>query len=185
MSDTWIKALILAALFGAVLLAVGTIVNWLAVARSDGRAINLRLKLIKQGKTTGEALSLLKRSDSALPAGLPAPILRMAQRFERMLMTAQVTIPTPRLMLILLLAPFALLFTMLLFMVASEIPVGFGRIILLGTVSVVLGLFIPALFLQIRANRTRKKMQDQFPIALDVFVRGLRAGHPSPRRSIC
>ena len=178
MSDTWIKALILAALFGAVLLAVGTIVNWLAVARSDGRAINLRLKLIKQGKTTGEALSLLKRSDSALPAGLPAPILRMAQRFERMLMTAQVTIPTPRLMLILLLAPFALLFTMLLFMVASEIPVGFGRIILLGTVSVVLGLFIPALFLQIRANRTRKKMQDQFPIALDVFVRGLRAGHP-------
>jgi tight adherence protein B len=24
----------------------------------------------------------------------------------------------------------------------------------------------------------RKKMQDQFPVALDVFVRGLRAGHP-------
>ena len=24
----------------------------------------------------------------------------------------------------------------------------------------------------------RKKMQEQFPVALDVFVRGLRAGHP-------
>ena len=37
---------------------------------------------------------------------------------------------------------------------------------------------IPLLFLQFRANRMRKKMQDQFPVALDVFVRGLRAGHP-------
>ncbi len=34
------------------------------------------------------------------------------------------------------------------------------------------------MFLQFKANRTRKKMQDQFPVALDVFVRGLRAGHP-------
>ena len=32
--------------------------------------------------------------------------------------------------------------------------------------------------LQFRANRTRKKMEEQFPVALDVFVRGLRAGHP-------
>ena len=32
--------------------------------------------------------------------------------------------------------------------------------------------------LQFKANRTRKKMQEQFPVALDVFVRGLRAGHP-------
>ena len=32
--------------------------------------------------------------------------------------------------------------------------------------------------LQFKANRTRKRMQEQFPVALDVFVRGLRAGHP-------
>jgi tight adherence protein B len=178
MSDTWLKAFILAALFGAVLIAVDTIVGWLASSRSEGRAINLRLKLIKQGKTSGETLTLLKRSDSALPEGLPEPLLRIGQRFERMLMTAQVTMATPRLMLILLLAPCVLLFAMLLFMVATGIPVGFGRVILLGTFSLVLGIFIPVLFLQMRANRMRKKMQDQFPTALDVFVRGLRAGHP-------
>jgi tight adherence protein B len=178
MSDTWMKALILAALFGAVMIAVDILVGSLAKARSEGRAINLRLKLIKQGKTTGEALTLLKRTDSVLPEGLPDPILRLGRSFERMLMTAQVTMPTPRLMLILLLAPCLLLFTMLLFMVATGIPVGFGRILLLGTFSVVLGLLIPVLFLQMRANRRRKKMQEQFPVALDVFVRGLRAGHP-------
>jgi tight adherence protein B len=178
MSDTWMKAVILAALFGAVLIAVDTIVGWLARSRNEGRAINLRLKLIKQGKTTGEALTLLKRSDSALPEELPESLLRLGRRFERMLMTAQVTMPTPRLMLILLLAPCVLLFVMLLFMVVTGIPVGFGRVLLLSTFSVVLGLFIPVLFLQVRANRMRKKMQDQFPVALDVFVRGLRAGHP-------
>ena len=32
--------------------------------------------------------------------------------------------------------------------------------------------------LNFKATRTRKKMQEQFPVALDVFVRGLRAGHP-------
>lgn len=178
MSDTWMKALILASLFGAVLLAVDILVGWLAKSRSEGRAINLRLKLIKQGKTTGEALTLLKRTESALPERLPDPILRVGRRFERMLMTAQVTMPTPRLMMILFLAPCLLLFTILLFMVATGIPVGFGRVLLLGTFSVVLGLFVPVLFLQMRANRRRKKMEEQFPVALDVFVRGLRAGHP-------
>jgi tight adherence protein B len=178
MSDTWIKALILAAVFGAVLLAVDTLIGWLAKSRSEGRAINLRLKLIRQGSTRGEALNLLKRADSALPANLPAPLLAVGRRVERILQTAQVTIATPRLMLILLLAPFALLFTILLMMVASGTPVGFGRIVLLGTFSIVVGTMIPLLFLQMRANRMRKKMQDQFPVALDVFVRGLRAGHP-------
>ena len=178
MSDSWLKALILVAIFGAVLLAVDTIVGTMARGRSEGRAINMRLKLIRQGRTQGEALRLLKRTDSELPAWLPESLLRTARRFERTLMMAQVTIPTPRLMLILLLAPFALLFAFLLFMVATDVPVGFGRVILLGTFAVVLGGVVPLLGLQVRANRMRKKMQDQFPVALDVFVRGLRAGHP-------
>jgi len=50
--------------------------------------------------------------------------------------------------------------------------------VMIGTFAVVVGAFLPLMFLQFKANRTRKKMQDQFPTALDVFVRGLRAGHP-------
>jgi tight adherence protein B len=178
MSDSWIKALILAAVFGSVLLAVDTIVGWFARSHSEGRAINLRLKLLRSGRSTGQALTLLKRADSALPENLPLAIRRLGQKLERTLMMAQVTTATPRLMLLLLLAPFAILFLILLIMVATGTPVGFGRIFMVGTFSVVIGLFIPLLALQLRANSMRKKMQDQFPIALDVFVRGLRAGHP-------
>ena len=178
MNDQWFKALILAAVFGAVLLAVDTLVGWLSRNRTEGKAINLRLKLIKQGRSAGETLSLLKRADSALPDWLPGPIRRLGKRFERMLMTAQVTVPTPRLMLMLVLAPFVLLFAILLVMVSTGIPVSLGRVLLLATFSIVLGSFIPILALQIRANHMRKRMQEQFPVSLDVFVRGLRAGHP-------
>jgi tight adherence protein B len=178
MSDAWLKALILATVFGAVLLLVDTFVGWLARSHSEGKAINLRLSLIKLGRTSGETLTLLKRTDSALPPGLPGPILELGRRFERMLMMAQVTIPTPRLMLILLLAPFVILFGIILIMISAGTPLGFGRLLMLGTFSMGVGLFIPLLALQIRANRLRKKILDQFPVALDVFVRGLRAGHP-------
>ena len=37
MSDTWLKALILVAVFGAVLLVVDTLVGWLAREGSDAR----------------------------------------------------------------------------------------------------------------------------------------------------
>jgi len=178
MSDTWLKALILASIFGAVLLVVDLVVRSLARRHSEGREINLRLKLIRQGRTRDETLQLLKRSDSVLPSGLPTILERSVRSFERTLQTAQVTIPTPRLMLILLLAPFVLLFSILMLMSIANIPVGFGRILLLGTFCLVVGMAVPLLVLQIRANGMRKKMQDQFPVALDVFVRGLRAGHP-------
>jgi tight adherence protein B len=45
-------------------------------------------------------------------------------------------------------------------------------------IAIAIGLAIPLRILQGKATRRRKKVQEQFPVALDVFVRGLRAGHP-------
>jgi tight adherence protein B len=95
-----------------------------------------------------------------------------------MLMAAGLAIPTGRLMLMLLVAPVALFLLIVVFLVASNVGLGAGRLVLLATFSLLLGAGIPLLFFQFRATRMRKKMQDQFPVALDVFVRGLRAGHP-------
>lgn len=178
MSDSWLKAMVLASIFGAVLLAGDALLGWLASNRSSARAINMRLKLIGEGRTPGQVMNLLRRSSSSLPAGLPPLLQRTAMKFERMLIAAQVTMPTARLMLILLIAPFVLLFALLLVLVVLGLPIGFGRLLILATFSGVAGALIPLMALQFRANRTRKRMEEQFPVAVDVFVRGLRAGHP-------
>jgi tight adherence protein B len=178
MTDAWLKALILGCTFGAVLLLVEVLVGWMANSRSEGKAINLRLRMIAEGRDREQTMSLLRRRDSALPTGLPPLLKHFGQKFERMLVAAQVTIPTGRLMLMILIAPIAIFFAILLVMALLGIPVALGRIVMIGTFAVVVGAFLPLMFLQFKANRTRKKMQDQFPTALDVFVRGLRAGHP-------
>ena len=178
MNDAWLKALILGCTFGAVLLLVEVIVGWMANSRSEGRAINLRLRMIGEGRDREQTMSLLRRRDSALPGGLPPLLQRFGQKFERMLVAAQVTVPTGRLMLMILLAPLVIFFAILLIMALFDVPVAIGRITMIATFAVVVGAFLPIMFLQFKANRTRKKMQDQFPVALDVFVRGLRAGHP-------
>jgi tight adherence protein B len=134
--------------------------------------------MIGQGKTHGEALNMLRRAESALPKGLPPILERMGQKFERVLIAAQVTIPTGRLMLYILVGPLVLFFLILFFMAIAGVPIALGRLVLIATFSVVVAGAIPLMVLQVRANRTRKRMIEQFPVALDVFVRGLRAGHP-------
>jgi tight adherence protein B len=179
MNPAWIRAVVLVCVFAAVVLAAEVLVRWLAGSRAEGKAINLRLKMIGRGQSHSDTMNILRRTSSGVPAGLPLPLNAMAHRFERMLMQAQVTVPTARLMLAILVAPVAIFFLMLTLMALWwGIGISFGRIVISATFAAVLGALLPVMVLNIRATRTRKKMQEQFPVALDVFVRGLRAGHP-------
>ena len=178
MNPVWLRALALVCIFGAVVLAAEVLVRWLASSRAEGRAINLRLKIIGKGRTRGETMNLLRRVDSLVPQGLPPMLDSWARKFERMLMQAQLTLPTGQLMLAILIAPLAIFFLLLAFMVGAGLGVSFGRLLISAAFAGALGVGLPLMFLNFKATRTRKKMQEQFPVALDVFVRGLRAGHP-------
>ena len=178
MNPLWLRALILVCTFGAVVLAVEVLIRSFASSRSEGKAINLRLKMIGRGRARDETMNMLRRSGSSVPLGLPPIIDRIARKFERTLIQAQLTMPTGRLMLIILIAPVALFFLILLLMAASNMGISFGRLVMSAAFAGALGAVLPLMFINYRATRTRKKMQDQFPVALDVFVRGLRAGHP-------
>jgi tight adherence protein B len=178
MNEAWLKALILGCTFGAVLLAVEVMASWLATNRASGRAINLRLKMIAEGRDREQTMALLRRRESALPSGLPPFLMGIGQSFERMLIAAQVTMPTGRLMLMMLVAPVIIFVVTALVVLSLNWGFGFGQVLMVGTFAVGTGFFLPLLYFQFRANRTRRKMEQQFPVALDVFVRGLRAGHP-------
>jgi tight adherence protein B len=179
MNPAWIRPLILVCVFAAVVIIAEALARWLAANRVAGNAINLRMKLIGRGRDRAEAMNLLRRSSSSIPAGLPHFLDKLARKLERTLMQAQVTMPTPRLMLGILVAPIAIFFILLLLMSFWwGIGMSAGRLMISLTFAIVLGAALPLLMLNFRATRTRKKMQEQFPVALDVFVRGLRAGHP-------
>jgi tight adherence protein B len=178
MSIIWLRAIALVLIFAAVVFAVERILSVIVGRRIESRALNQRLDLINRGMPRGEAMQLLRRRASNVPEGLPEWPMRPAIAFEKTLMAAGVSMPTGQLMLMLLIAPAMIFVTLILVMVIGSAALGGGRILLLATFSLILGAGIPMLYFNIRATRMRKKMQDQFPVALDVFVRGLRAGHP-------
>src|SRR5438445_10300122 len=58
------------------------------------------------------------------------------------------------------------------------IGISVGRIVITATFAVVLGAVLPLMAINWRATRTRTKTEEQFTVALDVCVSGLRPGHP-------
>ena len=174
----WLRAAFLVCVFGAVLLAVETLVAWLARNRSDHRAINQRLKQMSSGRTSGETLNMLRLASLDIAENFPKALRPLGRKFDRMMTAAQIGVPPVRVLLFLLLAPIALLLFGLVILLGAGAPIGVGRLVMLATVAALIGGVLPLMLLQFRANRARRKMIEQFPVALDVFVRGLRAGHP-------
>jgi tight adherence protein B len=178
MSESWIKALVLTCIFGAVLLAAEVLVRSFAESREHGKAVNYRLKLIGQGRTRGEALTLLRATRASAASFVPAFFKPAALRFDRLVSSARLQMPAARLFLLVALSPVLVFVILIVLVLASGGTIAPGRLLLLASFSTAVGIGLPMMVLRFKAVRTRRKMQEQFPVALDVFVRGLRAGHP-------
>jgi tight adherence protein B len=178
MNPAWIHALVLVCVFGAVVLAAESLLRWVGANRAEGHAIHWRMKAISR-TNRADQVNLLRRTASTVPAGLPPFLNRFAQNLDRMLLQAHLPIETPRVLLIILIAPVAIFFALLLLMsMWWGIGASFGRIVISASFALALGVVLPLMFVSWKATRVRKKVEEQFPVALDVFVRGLRAGHP-------
>jgi tight adherence protein B len=177
-SEDFLRIVILVFIFGSVLLLVEALLGSVLRARGQSREINKRLQLIGSGTTRAQTLSLLRRNGLNLADRAPSMLRPVVRRLERMLIAAGITMPTSQLLLLLTAAPAALIALIIVLMLAAGSPVGFGRLVLVATVATMIGSVIPLFYLNAKAQRRVKKMQEQFPVALDVFVRGLRAGHP-------
>src|SRR5947209_3886963 len=165
MNPAWVHALVLVCVFGAVVLGVEAVVRWAARNREEGEAIHGRLKMIGRGANRGDKLNLLRRSGSGVPLGLPPVIDHFAHRIDRMLLQAQTRLETPRLLLILLIAPIALFFGLLTLMLARwGMSISVGRIIISATFACLLGAALPLFAVNWKATRTRKKIEEQFPV---------------------
>jgi tight adherence protein B len=178
MSETWIRALILVCTFGAVALLVEQLLSWSARSRFANRAVNARVRMIAQGYSTEDSLNFLRRSPELIAGQLPSFLIPIGRKFERMLTAAQIRIPTSTIFLLSVMVPLGLFLFVSALLYFTGRALSFGNIVLIAAFAIAAGLVLPLMLIQAKANRTRKKMQAQFPLALDVFVRGLRAGHP-------
>ena len=174
----FLRALILVMVFVAVLLGVEVLLRNARAARGATNAINRRLALIARGISRDEVMVKLRRPTPTGGFQLPGPIGALERRLEKSLGRRGIrdrhrqdhdrpdaahhpaVRPDPGPALVERGGD-------------QQGPHDDDRQ-LLGRG----GLGLPTMVIGKIAESRRKKLVEQFPVALDVFVRGLRAGHP-------
>ena len=168
--------LIYAVIFIAVLLGVEGGMLYLRDVRGAKKRVNKRMELIGSGASTDEVLSRLRRDGKRRDGkGIST---RIVNYIERQLTQAGVEMTTRRLLT--LMAGVTLGLMMILpaaLGIAGHFAIG-GSLLMIAIVAGFFGIGVPLLYLNIKATKRIKKFEEQFPVALDIFVRGLRAGHP-------
>lgn len=177
MSPEVIRIFLLILIFGSVMLAIEGIVGWVRANRGSGLAINKRLKMIQSGFDRTTIMSRLRR-DNRDDANLPEPIAGLWRAMARVLHGAGQS-TSPGLTLLIMASAFLLLMIGIsAFAFIDGLGLNPGKLLMILVFSASTAFGIPFLFLSRMADNRRKKVEAQFPVALDVFVRGLRAGHP-------
>ena len=168
--------LLYAVVFLAVLLAVEGAMLYMRDIAGAKKRVNKRMEMLDNGASTDEVLSRLRRETAHdNGGGLRA---RLLNSIDRQLSQAGVRMSRQRLLLLMGGVTLGLMVLLPLALgIAGHFALG-GSLLLIGIVAGFLGIGVPLIYLNVRATKRIKKFEEQFPIALDIFVRGLRAGHP-------
>lgn len=172
-----IRLLVLILIFAATMLAVEGLINWIRTSRKEGRAINERLKLIERGVDRAEILSKIRR-DFRPRRPIAGPLDWLLAKLDRTVVESGLKISTVNFALIMV------GITTAAFVIATAVtrflgmPMSAGGFFMMLLFALSLGAALPWMFVARKREKRRKLLIEQFPIALDIFVRGLRAGHP-------
>ncbi len=157
-----------------VLLIEGAYLYWRDVRGPQSR-VSRRMQLLASGASGEQILESLRRetsraSESLLPAVIDYLEVRLTQ--------AGMRISAERLLSLMLGV------TVLIGVLFPMIGGVTGQIASMGAVSMLvifaagLGIGLPLMIISMKAAKRMKLFEAQFPVALDIFVRGLRAGYP-------
>lgn len=178
MSGLFIRLFVLVAVFASIFLISQFVLTFVLGRRAETRAINRRLQLLRSGLSSEQVSSILRKDLLHRPGENSGPLERAYYRFQRMVRMAAIG-AEPRTVLGICILAFAVLVSVILFLSwSATLPITGGVVELVVGVSAAIAFGIPLLFLSRKAEKRRKRMEEQFPVALDIFVRALRAGHP-------
>jgi tight adherence protein B len=178
MLDLLIRLLILLATFASVFLIAQLVLGRTWNSRVRFAAVNQRLEMIRRGASTEQVMATLRKNAPLEFENLPPFLARQLLKLQRVMFSAAVPYTLPQVLLGLALSTAILLVVFILTLRVFGIYVTAGIALLAFVLALIIGIALPIMFLSMRAQRRRRKIEDQFPVALDIFVRALRSGHP-------
>lgn len=178
MTETAIRILFLVAVFLAVFLLAQTFARSTAQKRSYSSAVNRRMSLIHSGADRDELVAKLLKNRPRQHTNLPPVIGELVEGFQRTVFASAVSIGTSQVAIMMGIAALVVFGLTLLTAAGLGATISFGVIQLGILFSVALAVGLPYLIIQRIAAARRAKVEKQFPVALDIFVRALRSGHP-------
>lgn len=173
-----VRIFILLAVFAAVVLLIQVAGVTIAARTAHRRAINKRLSMIAAGEEREMVTAKLLKNRPREYTHLPPILARRARAFERIVFTSGIPISAAQIMTFMAAGFVALALLLVLIFSITGAGVSFGTVQLALLVSAAIALALPYLVIGRMAMKRRKKLEQQFPIALDIFVRALRSGHP-------
>ncbi len=178
MLDAALRLLLLILIFASVLLAVEGVAGMLAARRAQSLRMNKRLQMIEDGSSRDVVYSRLRRQTGEGLANLPGLLGRIGGKVERTLTATGLAWSARSVLTVMAVSVLGIVGIALVLALAGGFVLTLGMLVVLFTFAFAVGFGIPMMILTRKADKRRKKMQEQFPVALDIFVRGLRAGHP-------
>lgn len=163
----------LLAIFVFVVIIVQQAANATLTRQRNRNAVNKRLKLLASGMDREAVTNLLKvnHAGSFRRRGIVV-------RLRRMLARTGMSITPDRILagMAIATAVAIILLSLLAFSLGTTITL--GTVLLICVVGLGFGAGIPYVVLNRSAEKRRKRMEQQFAPAVDIFTRALRAGHP-------
>lgn len=178
MDAAWVRLLLLVLIFATVLLAFEGVVGLVRNRRAQTGRVNKRLQMIGDGVNRDIVYSRLRRQPGEGLARLPGLLGAIGGKVESTVNATGLPWSARNMLSLMTIAVIGIVVFGLVFAMAGGFVLTLGMVLLLCTFAFAIGFGIPMMVLSRIADRRRKKMQEQFPVALDIFVRGLRAGHP-------
>lgn len=169
------STLILTLLFFAVVLLVEGAYYYYRDVHAPKSRVGRRLDSLRSGGMMEEVQASLKRQTPSRGETLVAGILN---KLEIKLTQAGMRMSAERLLMLMGVATAGIAVTAPIILGIADMLNSFTSVLLVLVFAVAIGTVLPLLVLDRKATKRIKKFEEQFPIALDIFVRGLRAGHP-------
>lgn len=180
MSDTALRFLTMLALFALVVLVVQVGVGGLADRRVKSRAVNRRLQLIEAGVDRETVTSMLRKDAPRTLTGAPRWVAGPLKSLRLMLNAANIKRSEIQVLGYMIVGAITAALLVLIAAGTSGYTITLGMAQLAAAIGATVAIVLPWMVISRLADARRRRMESQFPIALDIFVRGLRSGHPIP-----